>query len=352
MDSDELKAAKLWAKDKPEVTAVYYGFKYVNGKRTDEPSIVVVVKKKRPEFKVRPDAIVPKNFGKAKTDVQEGEFTALSVLPIVTRPMSFIARKRPCPAGFSIGHPRVTAGTLGAWVKRGTSDDWLILTNNHVAANSNDAVLGDDMYQPGSADGGTLQDRLADLDEFATINYRGAQPPGRKKTAVARMWWGTLKAIGNAGAKMTGCDNRLRVGPRAVGQPTPNLIDAAICRPIDQSMVDPKIHIIGSLLGVKDVKLGDKVQKSGRTTEHTRGTVEGVGGSSQVSYGSGKVADFDDQIIIRGDNGTEFSAGGDSGSAIVTADGYLCGLLFAGGGGLTIANRISHVLSLLGIRVP
>lgn len=352
MDSPDLKAAKLWAKDQPDVTGVYYGFKYVNGQRTTEPSIVVVVKKKKAEKDLAPGRAVPRGFGRLRTDVQEGEFTALSVMPIVTKPLSFVARKRPCPAGFSIGHPRVTAGTLGAYVKRGVSDDWLVLTNNHVAANSNDAVLGDLLYQPGVHDGGTSADRFGDLLEYASINFRGSQPPGGKKRAVAKMWWGATKAVGNAGAWMTGCPYRVSVSPRAVDQPTPNLIDAAICKPVDQTMVDPKVHIIGPIHGVKDVQLGESVQKSGRTTEHTKGTVEGVGGSSQVSYGSGKVADFDDQLIIRGENGAEFSAGGDSGSAIVTADGYLCGLLFAGGGGLTIANRISHVLSLLGVRVP
>ena len=46
----------------------------------------------------------------------------------------------------------------------------------------------------------------------------------------------------------------------------------------------------------------------------------------------------------------EFSAGGDSGSVILV-EGMIGGLLFAGGGGVTIANRISHVISLLGVRL-
>jgi hypothetical protein len=40
-----------------------------------------------------------------------------------------------------------------------------------------------------------------------------------------------------------------------------------------------------------------------------------------------------------------------SGSAIITEDNLLGGLLFAGGSGVTIANKISNVVSLLGIRL-
>ena len=72
----------------------------------------------------------------------------------------------------------------------------------------------------------------------------------------------------------------------------------------------------------------------------------------ELTYGGGKIATFDNQLEIRADSG-EFSAGGDSGSAILTLsdDPYLGGLLFAGGSGITIANRISHVVSLLGLRI-
>jgi hypothetical protein len=103
------------------------------------------------------------------------------------------------------------------------------------------------------------------------------------------------------------------------------------------------------VLGVRDLILGDAVQKVGRTTERTYGTVEGTDGIVRVSYGDAGIAEFEDQVIIRGEDG-EFSAGGDSGSAILTLDGYVGGLLFAGGGGQTIANKFSHVQAFLGVR--
>lgn len=70
----------------------------------------------------------------------------------------------------------------------------------------------------------------------------------------------------------------------------------------------------------------------------------------RVQYSADKIATFDDQLEMRADSG-EFSQPGDSGSAILGEDGYLGGLLFAGGSGVTITNRISHVMSLLGGRL-
>jgi hypothetical protein len=66
----------------------------------------------------------------------------------------------------------------------------------------------------------------------------------------------------------------------------------------------------------------------------------------QVDYGNQGTATFEDQLIVRADSG-EFSAGGDSGSAVANEDRFLGGLLFAGGDGITIVNRISHVVAAL-----
>jgi len=71
---------------------------------------------------------------------------------------------------------------------------------------------------------------------------------------------------------------------------------------------------------------------------------------TQVDYGTSGTATFDDQLVIRADSG-EFSAPGDSGSAVFGEDAFLGGLLFAGGEGITIVNRISHVVSLLAVRL-
>jgi hypothetical protein len=148
------------------------------------------------------------------------------------------------------------------------------------------------------------------------------------------------------------CPYRLVVAkPNQVEQPHPNLVDAAVARVMLETWVDLDVPEIGEIEGIRDLELGDRVQKTGRTTEHTTGMVEVVGSSSVVDYGPGNGnATFQDQIIVRADSG-DFSAPGDSGSAIVTEDGFLGALLFAGGSGVTVANKISHVVSLLGVRL-
>ena len=92
------------------------------------------------------------------------------------------------------------------------------------------------------------------------------------------------------------------------------------------------------------------MQKFGRTTELTTGEVTGVNATVNVGYGPGKTARFVKQIIIEPGG---FSAGGDSGSLIVTDDDNLnpVGLLFAGSSTVTVANRIDLVLERFGVTV-
>jgi hypothetical protein len=320
----------------PDVTSVGKGYKYVNGKKTKKVCVVVGVKKKKPKSAIRPNRVIPPKIKGVVTDVQERDIKALSIpLPSMTamptlKPRGLVQRMRPCPPGFSIGHVKITAGTLGAYVKRGQSDDYVILSNNHVLANSNDAQPNDVIIQPGQADGGfSGTDQFAWLEEFAVIRWDGDDGGGCNLAKRFAAW---------------------RHRAQRVEQPYPNLIDAAIARPVNQGYVRLDYPFgIGQLKGVKDLQLGDSVQKAGRTTEHTRGTVEGVDTTTRVQYGSGKIATFADQIEVRSDE--EFSAGGDSGSAILTDDGYIGALLFAGGSGVTIGNRISNVISVLGIRI-
>jgi len=100
--------------------------------------------------------------------------------------------------------------------------------------------------------------------------------------------------------------------------------------------------------------LGLPVQKYGRTTKLTQGTVTEVNVSVEVCYEAIfnvfciKSAYFYDQLGIS--PGT-FSGGGDSGSLIVSDDAQKnpVGLLFAGGSERTFANRIDLVLKEFGV---
>jgi hypothetical protein len=98
--------------------------------------------------------------------------------------------------------------------------------------------------------------------------------------------------------------------------------------------------------------VGMAVQKSGRTTGHTTGTIGSINTSVRVQYqkkcGSGKkyFISYTNQVVI---NSSSFSAGGDSGSLILTntSCAHPVALLFAGSSTDTIGNPISDVLNAL-----
>ena len=347
-----LAAAKKTLFKNPDVTSVSLGYRYKKNKRKEQLCIVVGVMRKLSAEVVRSDKLLPRKFATLPVDVQEKPIKAQAVaLDIPTS--SLTQHRRPCPPGYSIGHTNITAGTLGFYGKRGTSEDYLAFSNNHVLADSNGGSPGDVILQQGRADGGFSGDtkyHFARLTDYVKINFEGGN--GKKKAAS---WaWKAWKWPANTLARLAGCKFRLAVAvPGSVDQPTPNLVDLAWARPNLQSWVeleyDPRFNL-GKVVGIRDLQLGDRVQKVGRTTEFTTGAVVGVNSMVKVSYGTDGVAVYDDQLEIKADSG-DFSAGGDSGSAILTMDDFLGGLLFAGGGGVTIANPVRHVVALSGMRL-
>jgi hypothetical protein len=64
-----------------------------------------------------------------------------------------------------------------------------------------------------------------------------------------------------------------------------------------EEWVATPVPTIGEPAGIRDFQLGDRVQKTGRTTEHTRGLVETVGAQVQVDCGTG-TATYDDRSSI------------------------------------------------------
>lgn len=344
MTSRELRAAVEQAKQSlkghPDVVSVGIGFKYRGGSRTDQVCIVVGVRRKLPASAVASGRLIPAAIAEQSTDVvQYGEIKA----------QELTQKRRPCPPGYSIGHGLVTAGTLGAWVRRGQGSERHALSNNHVLAASNQASPGDFIRQPGRADGGTDADRFARLTDYVQIRFDAGDGNGKKPAAAFA--WRAWKAPANMVAQLLGCPYRLEVRLQRVEQPYPNLVDAAVAQVVLEEWVEVEVPSMGEPAGIRDLQLGDRVQKTGRTTEHTRGVVETVGAQVQVDYGTGSgIATFDDQLIVRADNG-DFSQPGDSGSAVFGEDALLGGLLFAGGDQITVVNRISHVVSLLGVRL-
>lgn len=92
-----------------------------------------------------------------------------------------------------------------------------------------------------------------------------------------------------------------------------------------------------------------RVEKTGRTTGYTVGTVFEVHAHVGVSYPHVELT-FSDQILIRGGRMEVFSKNGDSGALIVDkASKRPTGLLLAVSETITIANHIKEVLDKLDV---
>ncbi len=307
---------------KANVVATGIGFK--NKEKGGELSIVCSVTNKVEAAKLSSRDMVPKTVDGIITDVvATGTIRALNV---------YTQRRRPAPGGVSIGHRDITAGTLGCLVKK--DGEWLILSNNHVMANSNDANKGDAILQPGPIDGGRYpDDQIGVLEDFIPLRYQSESSDCNIANGAA--------AVLNGVARLLGSRARLQ---SVSTQATDNLVDCAIARPISVDLVQDEILDIGSIAGVGQAELGMPVQKTGRTTGHTRDIIQQVDVTVNVQYGGNRVARFSDQLLAG-----PMSQGGDSGSAVLDDDKRLVGLLFAGSEQSTIINRIEHVFSALNI---
>lgn len=310
---------------KQNVVATGIGYKTCAGEKSSSLAIVCSVDQKLSRAQLNSDDLVPQQIDGVATDVVEtGRIRALNM---------HTQRHRPAPGGVSIAHRDVTAGTLGCVVKK--NGRRVILSNNHVLANSNAAQVGDAILQPGPYDGGKFpDDHIANLLEFIPINLSGGSglpsdcPVGNRFASILN-WL----------AAATGSGTRLQAVRIQIED---NLVDAAIAKPLDDNDVSADILDIGNIAGMTQGLLGMAIQKSGRTTEYTTGTIEQVDVTVNVQYGGGQVGRFADQILAG-----PMSQGGDSGSAVLDNDNNLVGLLFAGSDTTTIINRMENVFSAL-----
>lgn len=310
--------------DRTNVVAAGIGYKTTGGQRTSSLSIVCSVTKKVAASQLSSRDLVPSSLEGTPTDVIEtGVIRALQ---------SPTEKHRPAPGGVSIGHRDITAGTLGCLVKKDGRP--VILSNNHVLANSNAAEIGDPILQPGPYDGGSFpNDHIADLEQFIPINIGGL--PSECPIAA-----GTASFL-NSIARLFGSSVQLQAVEQ---QPAENLVDAAIASPLNPADVKDEILNIGVPQGVAEAELGMAIKKSGRTTGFTTGEIQQVDVTVNVQYGEGRIATFTDQLMAGA-----MSQGGDSGSAVLDDHNNLVGLLFAGSDTSTILNRIQNVFSLLSV---
>ncbi|MCK9223306.1 MAG: S1 family peptidase [Limnochordia bacterium] len=318
-----LKAQRLAIEevlDWPGVTGIAIGKKIKGGRLTDYDSVIIYVEKKLPVTHV--EYVLPQAIGDILTDVVE--------TGRITTQMDHTKRMRPAPGGCSIGHHAITAGTLGVVCFDRKTKEPVILSNNHVLANSTNGIDGrakqnDPILQPGAYDGGQTTDVLGRLERFVPLHF------GTGGTDQKPMCF--IRAIIERILGWLGVRNKEEHGI--------NIVDAAIARPVDS--VRMEILGVGLVRGVTDVPVGTLCYKSGRTTQVSTGTLQGKNARLKVYFDEGQAAIFDKQLVF-----TSMSEPGDSGSLILEkGTNRAVGLLFAGSSDVTIANPIQDVLELL-----
>lgn len=322
------------------VHAVGVGRKLVNGRPTNTFAVRLYVTQKFAESAIPPRDLVPKQLEGIPTDVIESppafilrprQKTAVRATPAAASeksgpPATAAAanctddrqrRQRPLVAGISVAHRDVTAGTI-AYFCRSTRpgdnpDDVFVLSNNHVLANVNIAAVGDEILQPGPADGGLPADQIGTMHRFVRIRL-GGDVANKVDAAIARL------------------------GPDAGHR-------LNVCR-------------IGKVTGTNTAVEEMRVRKHGRTTGLTEAVVTDESVDSVVGMDHNDpsvVALFEGQLRIEGvQSGAVVGLGGDSGSLVVSrGDRRAVGLYFAGpdNGIYGLANHIGDVLDQLQVEL-
>lgn len=215
-------------------------------------------------------------------------------------------RYRPVPVGVSVGNANeCIPGTIGAVLIR--DGVRYLLSANHVFARQNQATIGELIVQPSrpdaspSCDPSAASTRVARLSDFEPLRFDGS----------------------------------------------PNTIDAAIALvTADESSCATLPMFYGAPGPPLEATLGLPVQKVGRTTGLTQGTVTAINAQVVIFYAAGK-AKFTGQIMTS----KAFGQFGDSGSLVVTSDQNrnAVGMVFAGGdNGSAVVNPIGPVLARFG----
>ena len=334
-------ASAIASADK-NVHAIGIGRKLVNGKPTGDLCIRVYVVQKLAPSLIPPIFRIPAMIAGISTDViqsppafayakkvaakpTKAAKPAKKAKPAVAAPVAAAAgscsvnrrlEQRPVVAGISAGHFQITAGTIGCFCRSTRPADnpaeVYLLSNNHVFANVNQATVGDDIYQPGPADGGTSVQSVARLARFVPLELGG-----------------------------------VRI----------NHVDATIARLVNGIAHTSQICMIGAVAGVAVGTQGTAVKKHGRTSGFTEGVITDESYDALVGMDHSNpsvVAKFEDQIRIElVAPYSAFGLGGDSGSLVVNGSNQAVGLYFAGppGGFYGIASPIAEVLSALEIAI-
>jgi hypothetical protein len=295
----------------PEVVGTATGINEAGG-----PSILVFTKKQ-----VKAGKIPDKLEGMPVSVKITGEFVAMKPPKGGGNPADPTSRfKRPVPIGVSTGNiGECSAGTIGARVTDGTNV--YALSNNHVYALENYASSESEVLQPGRYEGydrktnvcpANDEDVIGTLYAFQIIDFTPLPPYHNYIDAAIAL--SSTEALGNSTPE------------NGYGTPGSSTVDAVV---------------------------GQAVQKYGRTTSLTKGTITGINATILVHYDNIFMAGFENQIIV--ESNKPFIKAGDSGSLLVTDDSDCSpvGLLFAGDatGKLAVANPINLVLEKFDVEI-
>jgi len=284
--------------------------KISKGKRTDTLALKIYVDKKRPLAKLKnpaPKTVDLPVIGKLVTDVEE-----IGVL----EPEMFTTKANPMMPGCGVMHKDVPndVGTFGCVVTTtdGGDNNRYVLSNAHVLARKGMASFDSDIIQPGTKDDGTPNDIIGVLSSFVPFNFDPVRYMNKVDAAIARL-----------DVSKRDFHDRIRIldiAPTGVG---------------------------------RVIRRGMKVQKVGRTTDHTWGEILDVNFRfsmfypSPVNGGNPTRVGFKDQVKC-----TRFTQGGDSGAAVLNQSGKIVGLHFAGSPSSSVFNKINNVFDALQIKLP
>jgi len=293
------------------VVGMAYGRREAHGERTDEPALVVYVMKKVPERFLTPSGTLPRRIFLGGDSI---EVDVVETGPLF--PQMFVARERPTTHGISIGNAiDGGSGTIGGIVIDNTDGAQVLISNNHVLARRNLAAVGEVIIQQGGFDGGAdPADRIGRLRRFVMINANG----NRADVAIA--------VPDKANDILDQVHNNI-IGIADANHPAVGLLFAGSCgrtliNPINDVLNQINCVLPNGAAATAVARIGDNVEKVGRTTEYTSSTVKEVNATVQIDYSAARdgsdVREFDGQITTGwmsdpGDSGSLVYLGGDGG---------------------------------------
>lgn len=300
------------------VNAVAIGHKVVGGQSRGELAVRVFVSRKRPESYLPARAILPKSVRARGRSipvdvVQAGPFYPLALLSLADQTRSarvvgavdgeFAVRYRPVPFGVSVGHHAITAGTVGCVVTDNTDGSLQVLSNNHVLADVNAGAPGDEILQPGAADGGeSPADVVAHLKRFVPLSWTAIN---HVDAAIATPVDPNLFVNAGAGGTIPALDTQHpAVGLLFAGDCAGNILGcraSSIASALEVSFPGGHAEPVCEMI----------VEKAGRTTGWTVNRITDISAESKILFHD-QVAEFEQLFLV-----PAFGHAGDSGSVIV-----------------------------------